>query len=93
MLEACAGKKREIIKIYQKEGGLFLEAEAGMIRLIPQTETILRVSYTEKETFSDVQGSHIVDLAAEKTENKRAACSWNYAEKGQEITLWTKNSG
>ena len=90
MLEACAGKKREIIKIYQKEGGLFLEAEAGMIRLIPQTETILRVSYTEKETFSDVQGSHIVDLAAEKTENKRAACSWNYAEKGQEITLWTK---
>lgn len=89
MLEAYAGKKREIIRVFRKEGALFLEAEAGIIRLIPQIEEIVRVSYTEKEKFSDVQGCHIVNLAAEMTESGRTSCSWDYTEGEREIVLWT----
>ena len=90
MLEAYARKKREIKKVFQSEGKLFLEAEAGIIRLIPQTETIVRISYTEKEMFSDIQGSHIADLAVETSKNESTPCSWNYTEGEQEITLWTR---
>lgn len=90
MLEAYARKKREIKKVFQREGKLFLEAEAGIIRLIPQTETIVRISYTEKEMFSDIQGSHIADLTVETSKNESTPCSWNYTEGEQEITLWTR---
>ena len=90
MLEAYARKKREIKKVFQSEGKLFLKAEAGIIRLIPQTETIVRISYTEKEMFSDIQGSHIADLAVETSKNESTPCSWNYTEGEQEITLWTR---
>lgn len=90
MLEAYVGKKREIIRVFRKDGELFLEAEAGIIRLIPQVEEIVRVSYTEKEKFSDVQGCHIINLAAEMTESGRTLCNWDYTEGEREITLWTK---
>lgn len=90
MLEAYAGKKREIIKSFRKEGALFLEAEAGIIRLIPQTESIIRVSYTEKETFSDGQGSHIADLSSEMKKKEMPAGGWEYAEGETEITLRTE---
>ena len=71
MLEAYVGKKREIIRVFRKDGELFLEAEAGIIRLIPQVQEIVRVSYTEKEKFSDVQGCHIINLAAEMTRERK----------------------
>ncbi len=90
MLEAYAGKKREIKKVFRKGGALFLEAEAGTIRLIPQTETIVRVSYTEKETFSGEQGNHIIDLTAEMTENGNSVSDWDYTEGEQEIVLRTE---
>ena len=49
MLEAYARKKREIKKVFQSEGKLFLKAEAGIIRLIPQTETIVRIDVYKRQ--------------------------------------------
>lgn len=96
MLEAYKGKSREIIRIFRKDRALFLEAEAGMIRLIPQTEEMVRVSYTEKEVFSNGQGSHITDLSAENFSERKEVSkesevySWDYTENESEILLRTK---
>lgn len=92
MLEAYAGKKRVITNVCRKNEALFLEAEAGMIRLVPQTEGIVRVSYTEKDNFADTQGSHIMNLAAETFHKtaESAARDWDYKEDDQEIILRTK---
>lgn len=94
MLEAYKGKTREIKAVFEKNRALFLRSEAGTIRLIPQTDEIVRVSYTEKEQFPDGQGSHIADLSAgmfeKTTAGKTAGCRWSYTETEQEIVLCTE---
>lgn len=81
MLEAQRRKSRAINRVYQEKKALYLEAEAGVIRLIPQTEAIVRVSYTENGTFGTEQGDQFEDLSD--------SCEWNWEENETEIQLDT----
>lgn len=81
MLEVKSRKKREINKVYRTEDALFLEQEAGMIRVVPQAPDIIRVSYTENGLFSPEQGKEFESLTG--------GCLWEYTENGQDIWILT----
>ena len=51
MLEAQLRKKRRITQAERRGNALFLHAEAGLIRIWPQTETIVRISYAQNGRF------------------------------------------
>lgn len=82
MLQVFSGKSTEIEKIFTRGGALYLEAEAGMIRIWPQEAGIIRVSYTDEPDFGKEQGKEFADLSG--------TCDWSYEQEGEEIRLFTK---
>ncbi len=83
MLQAELRKTRDITKAYRQENALYLEAEAGLTRIIPQESGILRVSFTKGATFSPAQGEEFADLSA--------SCQWTWEENDAEIRLITES--
>ncbi len=81
MLEVKKRKSREIKKVYRTGNSLFLEQESGIIRLVPQTAGIIRVSYTESGAFPVRQGEAFEDLSG--------SVPWEYGEEGQDIWIRT----
>ena len=63
MLEVQHRKGRKINRVYQEGKALYLEQESGLIRILPQTDRIIRVSYTEKGGFASEQGAQLADLS------------------------------
>ena len=63
MLQASGRKSREITEVTREENALFLISEAGMIRLIPQADQAVRVSWTENESFGKEQGAEYAALS------------------------------
>lgn len=59
MIEVKVRKKSEVNKVYRADNALFLEQEAGIIRLVPQTDDVIRISYTENGIFSPEQGKSL----------------------------------
>ncbi len=83
MLQAELRKKRNITKAYRQETALYLEAEAGLTRIIPQESGIFRISFTKGDTFSTAQGENFADLSA--------SCQWTWEESDTEIRLITES--
>lgn len=79
MLQAELRKKRNITKAYRQENALYLEAEAGLTRIIPQDSHIFRISFTKGGTFSKAQGEEFADLSAD--------CKWTWEEDDTKIVL------
>ena len=82
MLFVNPKKKRVIEKVYRDGAALFLEQESGIIRIIPQTERMVRVSYTENKRFEAVQGEKFADLSA--------SCDWSYEECADSVVIRCK---
>lgn len=53
MMDVVVRKSRAIRSIYEQDRALFLESEHGLIRIWPQTDHIIRVSYTENGVFPE----------------------------------------
>lgn len=53
MMDVVVRKSRVIRSIYEQDRALFLESEHGLIRIWPQTDRIIRVSYTENGVFPE----------------------------------------
>ena len=81
MLEAASAKKREISNVHREENALYLEQEAGILRIIPQEAGILRISYTENGNFGTKQGEELSDLSS--------SCVWDWKETQGEILVDT----
>lgn len=82
MLRARARKKREITEVFREGNALIMQSQSGLIRLIVQTQNIIRVSYTENQSFDGKQGELIADLSG--------SCDWLWEETEDEIVLSTK---
>lgn len=82
MLKVTPRKSREIREVKREAGKLFLFSEAGMIRLWPQTERMIRVSYTEETEFSSGQGCDLEEL-------DHGSISWTFSENKEEILVCT----
>ncbi|MFI3325811.1 MAG: glycoside hydrolase family 31 protein [Clostridia bacterium] len=73
-------KKTNAITSTQKTGNsLVLKAERGLLRLKPQSENIVRVTYTEKEDFSSLVGIGIC--------NEQDFADWTYEENDEVVIL------
>lgn len=72
MLEVSKRKKREITKVYREGNGLYLEAEAGLMRMEPKSERTVRISYTVTGSFPERQGEHL--------KRSRRQPDWSYEE-------------
>lgn len=88
MLQAQLRRKRKITQTERRENALFLQSDAGLIRIWPQTEEIVRVSYTENGRFAEGQGAEYADLSA-STDAALGGGWWDYAEREDEILIKT----
>lgn len=52
MMQGWPGKDRKIEHVIRHEDGLYLISQRGRLRLCPMNETMVRVTYTERENFS-----------------------------------------
>ena len=82
MLFVNPKKKRIVEKVYRDGNALFLVQESGIIRIVPQNERMVRVSYTENGKFEAAQGAQFTDLSA--------SCEWNYEEGADNVVIRCK---
>ena len=87
MLQASRRKSRAIKEATREENALFLTSEAGIIRLIPQTDRAVRVSWTENGSFGKEQGDEYADLSGSFTCPDTR--NWKWTENDREIRLET----
>lgn len=82
MLQPEKRKSFKITEAMRRQDGLYLYTEQGTIRIMPQSPSIMRISYTRKEKFSASPG-----IGVEKTECFGDFC---YQADEKEIRLLTK---
>lgn len=81
MMDVFLPKKEAIEKVRREKNALFLEQEAGLLRLLPQTDTAVRISWSRDGQFEKRQGEVYADLSD--------TASWNWKEEESRILLWT----
>ena len=93
MLQVSGRKSRVITGVSKEKNALFLTSEAGIIRLIPQTERAVRVSWTENGSFVKEQGAEYADLsdsfACIDIRARINTDGWKWEENDREIRLET----
>ena len=82
MLFVNPKKKRIVEKVYRDGNALFLVQESGIIRIVPQTERMVRISYTENGKFEAAQGAQLADLSA--------SCEWSHEECTDSVVIRCK---
>lgn len=63
MMDVIPARDRKISKVTEKCGAIFMESEAGVLRIIPQKGGIVRVSFSEDGEFDKVQGADYADFS------------------------------
>ncbi|MBR1848477.1 MAG: DUF4968 domain-containing protein [Lachnospiraceae bacterium] len=62
MMKVVVAKSYEITKWEEHRGSVYFYSEAGTLRICPQMGGIVRVSFTEEDTFSTEQGKDYEDF-------------------------------
>lgn len=81
MIQPMPRPNPQIIKSYLRDNALFMEQSAGIIRIIPQTDNIIRVSYTYGTEFNETRDREINDLSG--------SCKWSFEENEDELLIYT----
>ena len=81
MIQPMPRPNPQIIKSYRRDNALFMEQSAGIIRIIPQTDNIIRVSYTYGTEFNETRNREINDLSG--------SCKWSFEENEDELLIYT----
>lgn len=80
MLFVWKEKSRKITEVTRSKDALYLKSELAVHRIMPYTDTIIRLSYTYDEAFAeDIKPGVIAKPSAE----------WDFYETAEEITLHT----
>ncbi len=82
MLQAMSGKSRKINGVEVQQDSLILISERGRLRIMPVNENCVRVSYTERQFFSDKARAGMVC--------QPPFHNWEYSEEQEQISLRTK---
>ncbi len=81
MLSVNKRQERTITRIERMQDTLILYSDHGVMKLEPKSAEIVRVLYTQKDSFSDKVTPGII--------NDGAYSEWNYDEGEEEIRLYT----
>ena len=79
MLYAQPPKNSRIEVVYKDDNALFMESEKGIYRILPMTETCVRITYTEGECFSTREKPGVIALPKK--------VSWEYAETPDKVVF------
>ena len=79
MLNVGKGKSRTIEKTERKENALYLYSEAGIHRIEPKNDAVIRVTYTQREEFSNTEKPGVL--------LRTVFPDWDYMETDTEIWL------
>ena len=82
MLQAFAEKSRRITRVERMHDRLYLYAEAGIYRLEPKEDGIIRVTYTQEESFSEKEKPGVI--------YREVYPDWSYEEEEGQIVLRMK---
>lgn len=82
MLQVEKRKNFGITDIERDQNCLYLYTEKGSIRIAPQSSSIIRISYTQKDYFSDSPGTGV--------EKQEGCDDWTYRSDEKEIVLSTE---
>lgn len=82
MLQVERRKTFRVINVERDQNYLYLYTEKGNIRIAPQSPSIIRISYTQKESFSESLGTGV--------EKQESYADWTYRVDEREIVLMTK---
>lgn len=82
MLYAVKGKDRSIKRVVRKDDRLYLYSDAGCHRLEPKTAGTIRITYTQREEFSEAVKPGIV--------NHKTLPDWDYTVENEFIVVRTK---
>lgn len=83
MLCAVEGKSSAIARVERREDRLYLYSEAGMHRLEPKDSGTVRITYTQAESFSEVEKPGVIC--------REVFGGWEYLEDEREIWLRMEN--
>ena len=83
MLYCVPAKKRTIISVERREDALWLQLACGRQKLVPICDGIVRVLFTERESFSDEEKPGILNLPA--------FSDWSYEETETAVFLRMKS--
>ncbi len=81
MLRAEKRKSSSITLVERKDNSLYLYSERGMCRLLPKSDNIVRITYTEKNGFSDIVKPGVVD--------ESSFSQWEFSQTDEYINLCT----
>ena len=79
MLNVVKGKSRAIEKAERKENSLYLYSGAGIHRIEPKNDAVIRVTYTQREEFSNTEKPGVL--------LRTVFPDWDYMETDTEIWL------
>lgn len=83
MLTVTKEKSRTIERAERIENTLYLYSEIGIHRIEPKNDSVIRVTYTSRESFSRAEKPGVI--------RKTVFPDWNYGETDTEIQLEMKN--
>ena len=81
MMDVIPQRSETVRKVWQEKNALFLEQETGLLRILPQTHTAVRISWTRDGRFEKRQGEVYADLSDR--------VSWKWEEEEDRILLRT----
>lgn len=83
MLYAMPWKSNRITKVERKENALFLYSERGMHRIVLKNESVARITYTERDSFSVREKPGV---------NQTAILSdWDFSEDSEVVVVFAGN--
>ena len=79
MISSPKRKSNAITEVFREGDALFLRSQRGILRLMPCTDSVVRVSYTECDTFSTENSLGIV--------HRDPFPEWTYSLSSDQILL------
>ncbi|MBP3619006.1 MAG: DUF5110 domain-containing protein [Lachnospiraceae bacterium] len=83
MLYAMPWKSNRITKVERKEDALFLYSERGMHRIVLMNESVARITYTERESFSVRKKPGVIQTAR--------LSDWSFCEDSEKVVVSAGN--
>ena len=87
MMDVIKPSESCILKVWQLDDGIYLKQEDRLLRICPQTESAIRVSYTDQESFSPEQGKEY-----ENSFENVKYLKWKWEDRLHEIIIATQKA-
>ena len=79
MISSPKRKSNAIMEVWRSEDFLYLRSQRGILRFVPQRENVVRVTYTELDSFSEDRS---LGICCDQN-----WADWSFCDDGDSVTL------